>query len=78
MSTVTPTELRANIYKLLDEVIRTGMPLEIRKGNHFLRIVPLEKIDKFQRLIPRPEVIWGDPEDLVNVSWEEEVELDLP
>ena len=78
MKTVTPTELRANIYKLLEEVLKTGVPLEIKKGNKRLRIVPVEKADKFQNLIARPEVIAGDPEELAELSWENEVHLDLP
>jgi prevent-host-death family protein len=78
MKTVTPTELRANIYQLLDEVLNTGVPLEIKKGDKKLRIVPVEKVDKFQNLIARPEVIAGDPEQLVEISWENEVDLDLP
>jgi hypothetical protein len=78
MKTVTPTELRTNIYKLLDEVLQTGLPLEIKKGNQRLRIVPVDKIDIFKNLISRPEVIQGDPDDLVELSWEGEVKLDLP
>ena len=78
MKTVTPTELRANIYELLEDVLRSGLPLEIKKGDKRLRIVPLEKVDKFRHLVPRPEAILGDPEDLVNLSWEQEVDLDLP
>jgi prevent-host-death family protein len=78
MKTVTPTELRANIYQLLDEVLNTGVPLEIKKGDKKLRIVPVEKGDKLQNLIPRPDVIAGDPEELVEISWENEVDLDLP
>ncbi|MCD4722632.1 MAG: type II toxin-antitoxin system Phd/YefM family antitoxin [Desulfobacula sp.] len=30
MKTITVTELRGNIYNLLDEVLNTGIPLEIR------------------------------------------------
>ena len=78
MKTVTPTELRENIYQLLEDVLRTGLPLEIKKGNQRLRIVPSEKVDKFQRLVHRPEVILGDPEDLVDLKWEQEVGLDFP
>jgi prevent-host-death family protein len=78
MKTVTLTELRANIYHLLDEVIHTGVPLEIKKGDKKLRIVPVEKVDKFQNLMARPHVIQGDPEDLVEISWEQEVNVDLP
>ena len=78
MKTVTPTELRSNIYNLLDEVLRTGIPLEINKGDRKLRIVPVEKVDKLQSLIARPDVIKGDPDDLVDISWEKDVNLDLP
>ena len=78
MKTITPTELRSNIYNLLDEILRTGIPIEINKGNRKLRIVPVEKIDKLQNLISRPNVIKGDPNDLVDISWEKEVNLDLP
>jgi hypothetical protein len=78
MKTVTPTELRADLYRLLEDVLRTGLPLEIKKGDKRLRIVPLEQVDKFQRLVSRPEVIQGYPEDLVDLSWEQEVNLDLP
>jgi hypothetical protein len=75
MKTVTPTELRANIYKLLDEVLETSVPLEIKKGNKRLRIVPVEQVQKLQNLISRPDVIQGDPEDLVGIGWEKEVNL---
>ncbi len=78
MKTVTPTELRSNIFNLLDEILKTGVPIEINKGNKKLRIVPVEKTDKLQNLISRPNVITGDPNDLVDISWEKEVNLDLP
>ena len=78
MKTITPPELRRNIFNLLEEVLTTGVPLEIDKGGRLLRIVPVDKVDKFNNLLPRPEVIQGDPDDLVNISWEEEVNLDLP
>jgi len=77
MKSVTPTELRANIYKLLDEVLRTGVPLEVRKGVKTLTIKPGEAVDKFQNLIARPDLIQGDPEELVDINWEDDVNLDL-
>jgi hypothetical protein len=77
VKTVTPTQLRANIYNLLDEVLETGIPLEIRKGDKKLKIVPLETVDKFQYLVSRPEVIKGGLETLAEISWEDEVNLDL-
>lgn len=78
MKTVTATELRTNVYKLLDEVLHSGLPIEVKRGERKLRIVPIEKPDKLQNLPYRPEVIQGDPEELVSLSWEGEVALDLP
>ena len=78
MKTVTPTQLRTNIYNLLDEVLKTGLPLEIKKGDKKLRIVPVDEIDKLKNLIARPDVIQGDPDELVEIDWMDEVKLDLP
>jgi len=36
------------------------------------------KADKLQNLVSRPNVIKGNPDDLVSISWEKEVNLDLP
>lgn len=78
MKTITVTELRGNIYKLLDEVLNTGIPIEIKKGGKKLKIVPVGKTDKLQNLASRPNAIKGNPNDLVDISWEKEVNLDLP
>ncbi len=72
MKTVTPTQLRTNIYNLLNEVLETGLPLEIKKGDKKLRIVPVDKVDKLKNLISRPEAIQGDPDDLVEINWMDE------
>jgi prevent-host-death family protein len=78
MKTVTPTQLRTNIYNLLDEVLKTGLPLEIKKGEKTLRIVPVDEVDKLKNLVDRSDVIQGDPDDLVEIEWMDEVNLDLP
>lgn len=78
MKSISVTELRGNIYQLLDEVLKTGIPIEITKGGKKLKIIPVEQPDKLQNLISRPNVIKGNPDDLVNISWEKEVNLDLP
>ena len=78
MKTISVTELRGNIYKILNEVLNTGIPIEINKGGKKLKIMPAEKVDKLQNLVSRPYVIKGDPDDLVDISWEKEVNLDLP
>ena len=41
-------------------------------------IIPAEKTDKLKNLISRPNIIKGNPDDLIDIRWEEEVNLDLP
>jgi antitoxin (DNA-binding transcriptional repressor) of toxin-antitoxin stability system len=77
MKTVSPTELRNNIYKLLDDVLNSGVPLEINRGGKLLRILPVAKNNKLANLESRPGIIVGNPDDLVDISWEKEVNLDL-
>ena len=69
MKTFTPTELRSNIYQILDEILSTGLPIEINKGGKRLRIIPVETKNKLDNLPRRPHVIQGDPEDLVDIHW---------
>ncbi len=78
MKTVSPTELRSNIFKLLDEVLNSGIPLEINKGGRLLKIVPVEKNDKLAKLVSRPDAIVGNSDDLADISWEKEINLDIP
>lgn len=75
MKTITVTELRSNIYNLLDEILATGVPLEINRGGRKLTIAPTEPIDKFANMEFRPDVINGDPEALVHIAWEYNVDL---
>jgi len=77
MKTVSPTELRSNIYKLLDDVLNSGVPLEVNKGGKLLRIIPVAKSNKLANLKSRPDSIVGNPDDLVGIRWEKEVNLDL-
>ena len=64
MKTITPTELRSNIYKILDEILNSGVPLEINKGGRRLRIIPVAKSSEklagkkpVYRLIENPELL---------------------
>lgn len=67
--TVTASELRQNVYRLLDEVLRTGTPLEIERGGQRLRIVPVHAPAKLSRLTAHPGTIIGDPDELVHLDW---------
>lgn len=69
---VSASQLRANIYRLLDGVLATGTPVEIERNGRLLRIVPEKPPSRLDRLAKRPEYIRGDPEDLVHVDWSHE------
>jgi len=66
---ITPTELRADVYRYLDEVIDTGVPLEVVRKGHVLRIVPERRERRLTDLEPHDDFIRGDPEDLVHMDW---------
>ena len=68
---VTASELRQNIYRLLDQVLETGVPLEIERKGRKLRIVPSETGSKLDRIVGNPDAIVGDPEDIVHMDWSE-------
>ncbi|MBF2016337.1 MAG: type II toxin-antitoxin system Phd/YefM family antitoxin [Rivularia sp. T60_A2020_040] len=78
MKKMTLTELSNNIEHLLDEVLETGIPIEINQNGKLFKIVPVEKTDKLKNLIFKPDVIQGNPDDLVNICWEQEINIDLP
>lgn len=69
--TVTVSGLRQNIYRLLDRVIETGQPLDVKRGDRLLKIVAEKPASKLARLI-RHKCIRGNPEDIVHLDWSKE------
>jgi len=69
---VTATELRANLYRILDRVLDTGEAVEVERKGRRVRLVPGESPtgdDLLARLTPHPDYIVGDPDDLVHLDW---------
>ena len=69
---VSTSELRANIYRLLDRVIETGEPLEIVRKGRVLRVVSEQPSGKLARLRPHPGFMKDDPESYVHLDWSDE------
>lgn len=69
MSTITPSALRADLYRLLDQVLETGEALEILRHGRVLRITADDAPSRLSRLPRRPDLILGDPGDLVGISF---------
>ncbi|HSD96620.1 MAG TPA: type II toxin-antitoxin system Phd/YefM family antitoxin [Sulfuricaulis sp.] len=67
MSQISLTALRQQLFKVVDRIIKTGVPVEISRRGHKLRIVPVTKTSKLARLTPHKAII-GNPEDLVELK----------
>jgi antitoxin (DNA-binding transcriptional repressor) of toxin-antitoxin stability system len=69
---VTASQLRANVYRLLDEVLESGRPLEIERKGKILVIAPQETRTLWDRLPRREGAIIGDPDELIHIDWSSE------
>lgn len=66
-----PSNLRQNIYRILDQVAKTGVPVEIDRKGLILKIIPVKKISRLHNLKKRP-VLNCDPETIVHMDWSKE------
>jgi prevent-host-death family protein len=69
---ITASALRANVYRLLDEVLDSQEPLEVTRRGQTLLIVPKAATPRLDRLQRRDDFIAGDPSDLVSLDWSSE------
>ena len=74
---ITASTLRGNIYRLLDQVIESGQPLEIERKGSLLKIIPEDRPAKMSRLI-KHRCLQGDPQSIVDIDWSDEWQHDLP
>ena len=69
---VTASKLRENIYRILDEAIATGVPVEVIRKGKVLKIVPDKPVSKLDRLRKRKNVFVGNVEDIIGMDWSKE------
>jgi hypothetical protein len=77
MDNLTTTQLRANVYNILDNVIETGKPVKVSRKGYIIKITVEESKSKISSLI-RQQIIEGDPNDLIDLhvaEWNEEKNL---
>ena len=74
---ITATQLRANVYRILDQVLETGEALEVTRGRSKLLIVPAA-VHETRRLKDRPrrDGLNCTLDELVSTSWEKEWQPD--
>ena len=68
---ITASKLREDVYRILDEVIETGLPVEVLRKGTVLKIVPEKSVSKLARLKKR-NVFAGNPEDIIGMDWSKE------
>ncbi|HZF12980.1 MAG TPA: type II toxin-antitoxin system Phd/YefM family antitoxin [Thermoanaerobaculia bacterium] len=66
---LTASKLRENVYRILDEVLETGVPVEIERRGKILKIVSAAPRSKLDNLKPNPGYLCCDPEDVVHLDW---------
>ena len=73
---ISLTKLRADLYKIVDQVIDTGLPVDIERNGKKVRIIALEKKSKLANIKPHPGTIVGNPDELIHLDWSSEWEKD--
>jgi hypothetical protein len=68
---ITATKLRQNLYRILDEIIDSGIPVRINRKGEILKIIPEKKKSKLERLIEHKTIV-GDPESIIDISFADE------
>ncbi len=67
--TITASKLRENIYRLLDQVLNTGVPLEVKRRGKILKIIPVDAPNKLDNLVPHKDFLKCGPDDIVDLDW---------
>jgi hypothetical protein len=68
---ITVSKLRENVYRILDEVIETGVPVEVVRKGVVLRIAAEKPVSKLARLKKR-NIFVGDSDDIIGMDWSKE------
>lgn len=76
---ITLTELRNDLYKVVDQIIATGNPVEILRNGHKIKIILADGPSKLDRLTKRSDVMNDPAETYVHCEWLSEwSEIDKP
>lgn len=68
---LTAPRLRAELFRILDQVLATGDPVEVQRPTGSVRIIRDPSSRKLAALTPHPGTINGNPDDLAALSWEQ-------
>lgn len=73
MPTISASALRADIYRVIERVARTGQPVDVTSKGRRVRIVAVDDPpSRLDVLTPHPDAVVGDLDDLVHIDWSDE------
>ena len=74
---ITAAEFRQNVYKFLDEVIKTGKPLVILKEGKKLQLSPyLEEKAEKRSFFKKKDTQVNEPDEHIHVDWSKDWDTD--
>lgn len=68
---LTASKLQTDTYQILDQIIETGVPVEIEHHGKILKIL-FDRSPKSLDNLEKRDFLRGDPEDIVHMDWSKE------
>ena len=68
---VAATKLRQNLYRILDEILDSGIPVKINRKGEILMIIPEKKKSRLERLTEHKTIV-GDPDSIIKTNFDNE------
>ena len=68
MKPLSLTALRKQLYRVIDRVLATGIPVEVERNGRRVLIMPTEGVGRKLTQLKKRDGIIGDPETLVDIS----------
>jgi len=71
---ISLSKFRENIFNISDEVIRSGVPVLIKRKGKILKIsveVPVDKLKPLAQL-PKRKILKVEPDEIVHLDWSKE------
>ncbi len=73
MKELTPSQLRENVYNILDQVVASGKPVSIRRRGVVLQIVPPQVKGRLNHIKKRVVFRKGvNPDSIIHCDWSHE------
>jgi prevent-host-death family protein len=69
--TITATQFRKDIYRIIDRVAKTGSPVTVTRKGQSIVLFPAKPVSRMSRLKKR-QIFNCDPEEIIHSDWSNE------